>query len=145
AFGFDTLAHEIAHQVHLHGFGRRSIEMRIRELYGRAVAEGRCLDYYAATNHAEYFGQGVEAFVSLAKRPTLEATHGHTRFELLRTDPALHDLIASLVDYDPLDARRDPARRTALLAAAVEAALRSGRAADAVTAAELVPDETRRA
>ncbi|MCC6782504.1 MAG: hypothetical protein IT457_06650, partial [Planctomycetes bacterium] len=64
---------------------------------------------------------------------------GHTRFELLRLDPELHDLIASLVDADPLAADRDPALRTQLLVACVTAALEVGRVDDARTAAALLP------
>ncbi len=52
---------------------------RLRELYQRAKADDAFLDYYAASNDAEYFGQGVEAFVSFGKAPGQETTHGHTR------------------------------------------------------------------
>ena len=139
-FGFDTLVHEIAHQVHLHALRDSDVFGRIRQLYREAVAEGRALDYYAASNWAEYFGQGVEAFASLAKRPAAEATHGHTRFELMRVDPALHDLIAALVAEDPLAGDRIAAERTKLLLACIDAALLLGRVDDAFTAAELLPD-----
>lgn len=128
--GFDTLAHEVAHQVHFYALPQLT-RVKIRDLYKRAKREGKCLDFYAATNEAEYFGQGVEAFASLAKRPGGETTHGHTRFELLRTDPRLHDLIASVVDHDPL---ADAARRQAILHAAARVALRCGRLDDARTA-----------
>ena len=100
------------------------------------MAERRCLDYYAASNEAEYFGQGVEAFVSLAKRPANETTHGHTRFELKRVDPDLHDFIADLVSFDPL---ADPTARGPLLEAAVAVAIRCGRPEDAIVAAEWLP------
>jgi len=133
-FGFDTLAHEVAHQVHLYVFS--ALERRkIRDLYKVALDQGRCLDYYAASNEAEYFAQGVEAFASLAKRPGRESTHGHTRFELLRVDPELYDFIQKVVSVDPL---RDPARRNQVLAACVAVALRTGRAADARVAAQLM-------
>lgn len=135
-FGFDTLAHELAHQAHLYAFSPAQ-RRRVRELYLAARERGEFLDYYAASNEAEYFGQGVEAFASLAKRPGREVTHGHTRFELLRVDPALHAFLAEVVDFDPL---RDPAVRARLLPAAVDAALRCGRWEDAVTAAELMDD-----
>ncbi|GAB4148352.1 MAG: hypothetical protein Fur0037_16690 [Planctomycetota bacterium] len=128
-FGFDTLVHEIAHQVHYYAFDQEE-RARITELYERARAEGRFLDYYAASNEAEYFAQGVEAFAALAKRPGCETTHGHTRFELYRRDPALHAFIASVVDQDPL---ADQVRRGALLSAAVDAALAAGRPEDALT------------
>lgn len=135
AFGYDTLVHEVAHQVHFYALSRLQ-RTRIRALHARAVAEGRCLDYYAATNDAEYFGQGVEAFASLAKRPGGETTHGHTRWELYRLDRELHDFIAEVVDFDPL---ADAGRRDAILAAAVAVALRVGRPDDALVAAELLP------
>jgi tetratricopeptide (TPR) repeat protein len=134
-FGFDTLVHELAHQVHYYGLSPLE-RAKIRELYQRRKQQGEFLDYYAATNEAEYFGQGVEAFAALQKRPACEATHGHTRFELFRVDRDLHDLIASLVDVDPL---RDAARARPVLIAAIAAALRSGRMADAVVAAGMLP------
>jgi hypothetical protein len=110
---------------------------RIRALYCAARRAGRCLDYYAASNEAEYFGQGVEAFVSLGKRPGGETTHGHTRFELYRVDRDLHDFIAGIVDVDPL---RDPAAAEPLLRAAFAVALRCGRPEDAVAAAAMLPE-----
>jgi tetratricopeptide (TPR) repeat protein len=131
-FGFDTLAHEIAHQVHQYTFSPLQ-RARITQLYKRAVRDGHCIDYYAASNEMEYFGQGVEAFSSLAKRPGGETTHGHTRFELFRVDPDLHEFVASVVDYDPL---HDLTVREQLLVRCVAVALRCGRAADAVVAAE---------
>ena len=132
-FGFNTLVHEIAHQVHYYAVphGER---VKIRKLYTDGVSGGRCLDYYAASNEAEYFGQGVEAFASFGKRPGGETTHGHTRFELLRRDPALHEFIAGIVDRDPL---AGPERRQILLAA-FNVALRCGRPQDAVVAAGLL-------
>ena len=139
-FGFDTFAHEVAHQVHFFTFTPVQ-RARVRSLYRQAMKERRCLDYYAASNEAEYFGQGVEAFVSLAKRPGGETTHGHTRFELLRVDPALHEFVAGLVSFDPL---ADPQLREVLLAAAVTVAIRCGRCDDAVVAAEMMsPGEAR--
>lgn len=133
-FGFDTFAHEVAHQAHYYAFTPLQ-RARIRALYQRALAEGRCLDFYAATNEAEYFGQGVEAFASLGKRPGGETTHGHTRFELWRVDRELHDFVAEVVALDPLAV---PGARERLLAAACAVALRVGRPQDAVVAAGMM-------
>lgn len=139
-FGFDTFAHEVAHQVHFFTFSPLQ-RARVRALYRQAMQQRCCLDYYAASNEAEYFGQGVEAFVSLAKRPGGETTHGHTRFELFRIDPMLHNFIATLVSFDPLG---DPDHREELLAASVVVAIRCGRCDDAVVAAEMMSDGARR-
>ncbi len=133
-FGFDTFAHEVAHQVHFYTFSPLQ-RVQVRSLYRAAMQQRCCLDYYAASNEAEYFGQGVEAFVNLAKRPGGETTHGHTRFELLRIDPMLHEFIATLVSFDPL---ADPKHREVLLAASVAVAIRCGRCDDAVVAAEMM-------
>jgi hypothetical protein len=133
-FGFDTFAHEVAHQVHYYAFTRAQ-RTRLRALYQQALAEGRCLDFYAASNEAEYFGQGVEAFACLGKRPGGETTHGHTRFELLAVDPELHAFLVGAVDCDPL---ATPGRREVVLEAAVAVALRCGRPRDAVVAAGLL-------
>lgn len=141
AFGFDTFAHEVAHQVHFFTFTPLE-RAKLRALYKAAMTEDRCLDYYAASNEAEYFGQGVEAFVSLAKRPGGETTHGHTRWELKRVDPELYAFVAEVVDYDPL---HSAARRAQLLEAAAEAALRCGRPADVrVVAAMMEPSDAQR-
>jgi hypothetical protein len=134
AFGFDTLAHELAHQVHYYAVTQVD-RMRIHELYQQARQNDRCLDHYAASNEAEYFGQGVEAFASYGKRPGCETTHGHTRFELYRRDRELHDFIAAIVDRDPL---ADPVLRARILPAAVEVLLVCGRGEDAVVAAEML-------
>jgi len=139
-FGFDTFAHEVAHQVHFFTFSPLQ-RARIRALYRTAMAEKRCLDYYAASNEAEYFGQGVEAFISLAKRPGGETTHGHTRFELFRVDPELHNFIATVVSFDPL---ADPRHKQAILAAATAVAIRCGRCKDAVVAAKMMAPGKRR-
>lgn len=135
-FGFDTLTHELAHQAHLYSFPRAD-RMRIRRLYEAARDNDRFLDYYAANNEAEYFGQGVEAFNSYGKRPGCEPTHGHTRFELYRRDRDLHDYIAQMVEHDPLE---DPVARRRILPAAVHVALLCGRPDDALIAAEMMDD-----
>ena len=112
---------------------RRSAKRPDNSHFPSYLEIAHCIDYYAASNEAEYFGQGVEAFASFGKRPGGETTHGHTRFELYRVDPELHDFVASVVDCDPLD---DPLRRDRILAAAVRVALRCGRPDDAVIAAD---------
>jgi hypothetical protein len=117
--------------------------VKVKALYKKAKIEGRCLDYYAATNDAEYFGQGVEAFMSMGKRPGCEKTHGHTRFELRRIDPDLHEFIRSVVNFDLLGTKP---LRDRILPAAVAVALRSGRPDDAMVAADMMdpgPDRER--
>ena len=129
SFGFDTLAHEVTHQVHL--FAMTAGERRVVErLYKKARREGRCLDYYAATCPEEYLAQGFEAFLSLAKMPGEKRTHGHTRFELVRLDPDLDRFLRRHTAWTPLYGNR----RNAVLEASAEWALLAGRFDDALTA-----------
>ena len=93
--GFQTIAHEFAHQVHMTALGAAEVQA-IRHLYEQAKSDGRTLDYYAAANDYEYFAQGYEAFVSEEKRPAAAATARHTRRELETRDPALFDFLMKL-------------------------------------------------
>ena len=91
--GFNTIAHEFAHQVHIAAFGKGEVK-EIRRLYERARVEGRTLDYYAAANEHEYFAQGYEAYISNRKRPSAGVTGRHTRQELSSRDPELYRFLA---------------------------------------------------
>lgn len=93
--GFNTIAHEFAHQVHIAALGKTEAKT-IRHLYEQARREGRTLDYYAAANEYEYFAQGYEAFISLRKRPSAGVTARHTNHELLARDPELYGFLAKL-------------------------------------------------
>lgn len=93
--GFNAIAHEFAHQVHIAAMGKREAKS-IRYLYERARRDGRMLDYYAAANEEEYFAQGYEAFVSDRKRPSTGVTARHTRQELLERDPQLYQFILKI-------------------------------------------------
>ncbi len=138
--GFQTLVHEVAHQVHLYALPQRQ-RSRITLLYQRAMREHRALDYYAESNEAEYFAQGVEAYFSYAKAVGQPVTHGHTRFELERRDPELFRFIAGLAEVDPLRGKN----RVTLLELLLDAAIRVGRPADARACLRLLPASQRSA
>lgn len=93
--GFNTIAHEFAHQVHIAALGKSELR-EIHHLYERARREGRVLDYYAAANEHEYFAQGYEAFISERKRPSAGVTARHTNRELLAGDPELYEFLVRL-------------------------------------------------
>ncbi len=94
-FRYNTLAHEFAHQVHLHAMSRDD-RKSLEKIYERALKHDLPLDYYARSDVAEYFAQGYEAYVSFFKRPCLSSTAGHTREELMRRDPELFTFIQRL-------------------------------------------------
>jgi tetratricopeptide (TPR) repeat protein len=93
--GFNTIAHEFAHQVHIAALGKKEVKT-VRKLYERARQEGRTLDYYAAANEYEYFAQGYEAFISDRKRPSAGVTARHTSHELISRDPELYRFLVKL-------------------------------------------------
>jgi tetratricopeptide (TPR) repeat protein len=93
--GFNTIAHEFAHQVHLTALDKSAVKA-IRRLYENAMREDRGLDYYAETDEYEYFAQGYEAFIAEVKRPATGATARHTKRELLQRDPELHRFLEGL-------------------------------------------------
>jgi tetratricopeptide (TPR) repeat protein len=93
--GFNTIAHEFAHQVHIAALSK-SEGKTIRKLYEQARREGRTLDYYAAANEYEYFAQGYEAFIASRKRPSAGVTARHTNHELLAQDPDLYRFLTKL-------------------------------------------------
>jgi tetratricopeptide (TPR) repeat protein len=95
SLGYDTFAHELAHQVHIHGLSPKD-GGEIKRLYQKAMREDRALDYYAATNEREYFAQGYEAFLAIAKSPFRHSLRRHTRAELKDRDPGLYEFLLRL-------------------------------------------------
>jgi len=95
--GFNTIAHEFAHQVHIAALGKREIR-KIHKLYESARRANRTLDYYAAANEYEYFAQGYEAFISKLKRPSAGVTGRHTSDELAGRDPELYNFFLDLAE-----------------------------------------------
>jgi thioredoxin-like negative regulator of GroEL len=92
----NVTAHEYAHLFH----GRILTDAenrRIRDLYHRAMEEGRTLDYYASNNESEYFAQVYEAYISPVKSHPLNHKAINTRADLERKDPAGFAFVDSLV------------------------------------------------
>jgi tetratricopeptide (TPR) repeat protein len=108
--GFNTLAHEFAHQIHSCALDAATLE-RIEKLYDAAVRDGHALDYYAASDKFEYFAQGYEAYISTAKRRPASPTAGHTREELARRDPGLFALFEELAQCGTVSAGTTPRHR----------------------------------
>ena len=91
---FNVVAHEFAHQVH--SFLSKKHREEIKWLFLKAKKEGKTLDFYADFNEWEYFAVGVEAYVSEKKLADQKIAYGHTRQELLTTDPDLYHFIEDL-------------------------------------------------
>ena len=92
----NILIHEFAHAIHQ--IGMRNVDpkfdARLRETYKKAMDAGTWKDTYAATNHSEYWAEGVQAYFDCAAPPA-RGVHNdiNTREKLKKADPDLFDLI----------------------------------------------------
>lgn len=94
--GFNTLAHEFAHQIHQFAISEKD-KSTILELYMKAKKNNKFMDYYSESNEYEYFAQGVEAYISNQGKNTLKDTSKNTRQLLFDTDKDLYFFIENLL------------------------------------------------
>ncbi len=87
----NILIHEFAHNIHLVGLARvdSTFDDRLKATYERAMNAGLWKTKYAATNHAEYFAEGVQSWFDNNRKPDHDHNHVDTREELKEYDPGL--------------------------------------------------------
>lgn len=96
--GEDILLHEFAHVLHEFGYQilDADFEDELRTAYNQAVINGTWANTYSATNHLEYWAEGVQSYFgrNIDADPA-DGIHGpiDTQAELQLADPALFDLI----------------------------------------------------
>ncbi len=85
------LIHEFAHNIHLRGMVAvdPTFDDRVKAAYDKAVAAGLWKGKYAATNHHEYFAEGVQSWFNNNRPPDHDHNHVDTRAELKEYDPGL--------------------------------------------------------
>lgn len=92
----NILIHEFAHAIHRYGIGSldRKFDARLRETYKKAMEAGLWKDTYAATNHSEYWAEGVQSYFD-CNNPPNKGVHNdvNTREKLMKYDPDLFELI----------------------------------------------------
>jgi hypothetical protein len=92
----NILIHEFSHAIHRYGIGSldRNFDARLREVYRGAMAKELWKNTYAATNHSEYWAEGVQSYYD-CNNPPNRGVHNdiNTREELIKYDPALFELI----------------------------------------------------
>jgi predicted Zn-dependent protease len=92
----DVFLHELVHLFH--GIVFTDAESRrVRDLYHRAMEEGRTVDYYAGNNEHEFLAQAYPAFLSPVKIHPLNHKAMATHDLLRERDPATYAWIDSLV------------------------------------------------
>jgi hypothetical protein len=90
----NILIHEFAHNIHLRGMVNvdPTFDDRVKAAYDKAMKAGLWKGKYAATNHHEYFAEGVQSWFDNNREPDHDHNHVNTREELLEYDPGLADL-----------------------------------------------------
>ena len=87
----NILIHEFAHNIHLRGMVNvdPTFDRRLKETYDRAMTAGLWKGKYAASNHHEYFAEGVQSWFDNNRENDHDHNHVNTREELLEYDPGL--------------------------------------------------------
>ena len=95
----NILIHEFAHAMHEMGLDSidEMFDRRLKEAYEQALAADLWKGTYAATNHKEYWAEGVQSWFD-TNRPKPDDQHNHvdTRGELKEYDAKLAALIEGI-------------------------------------------------
>jgi len=95
----DILIHEFAHTIHLAGIVQvdTTINTRLQIALNHALAAGKFVNTYAATDIAEYWAEGVQDWFNVnAEMPRPDGKHNfvNTRIELMEYDPELYKILS---------------------------------------------------
>jgi hypothetical protein len=108
--GESILIHEFAHTIHGVGMkaldqeGAETFDERLKKLHERATSRGLWAKTYAATNHSEYWAEGVQSYFDCNLRADpADGVHNavRTREELAEYDPELARLIDEVFAGNP--------------------------------------------
>jgi hypothetical protein len=90
----NILIHEFAHNIHLRGMTNidSTFDQRLRDTFNQAIKAGLWNGKYAATNHHEYFAEGVQSWFDNNRENDHDHNHVNTRAELIEYDPGLAKL-----------------------------------------------------
>ncbi|MCH9034524.1 MAG: hypothetical protein IID42_08470, partial [Planctomycetes bacterium] len=95
----NILIHEFAHAMHEMGLDSidKAFDRRLKAAFDEALAAGLWKGTYAATNHKEYWAEGVQSWFD-TNRPKPDDQHNHvdTREELKEYDAKLAALIEAI-------------------------------------------------
>jgi hypothetical protein len=106
------LIHEFAHNIHLRGMVRvdKTFDTRLKAAYDDAMGKGLWRGKYAATNHHEYFAEGVQSWFDNNRQDDHDHNHVNTRAELIEYDPALAKFCEEVFGKTELKYVRPPER-----------------------------------
>ena len=83
--------HEFAHNIHLRGMNNvdPTFDARLKATCDAAMKAGLWKGKYAATNHYEYFAEGVQSWFDNNRVNDHDHNHVHLRSQLIEYDPGL--------------------------------------------------------
>ena len=90
----NILIHEFAHMMHLRGLNAvdPTFDRRLQAAYQAAMKAGRWEGTYAATNHHEYWAEGVQSWFSCNHPPDHQHNEINSAEQLREYDPQLAEL-----------------------------------------------------
>jgi hypothetical protein len=91
----NILVHEFAHTFHEMGLNSidKTFDARLRETFDKAIKAGLWKNTYAATNHKEYWAEGVQSYFDTNRANDKLHNHVDTREKLAKYDAGLFRLI----------------------------------------------------
>jgi hypothetical protein len=100
----NILIHEFSHAIHRYGIGvvEKDFDRKLQDCYRNAIDKGLWTDTYAATNHSEYWAEGVQSYFD-CNAPPNKGVHNdiNTREKLAKYDPDLFALIDATFKQSP--------------------------------------------
>jgi hypothetical protein len=94
----NIMIHEFSHAIHQMGMNTvdKTFDKRLKAAYASAVEKGLWKKTYAATNHSEYWAEGVQSYFHCNRKNDSEHNDIDTREKLKEYDPELFKLIAEV-------------------------------------------------
>lgn len=110
--------HEFAHSIHLRGLKAAdpTFDGRLKAAYDAALKKGLWKDTYAATNHMEYWAEGVQSWFDTNREKDSSHNHVNTRAEIKAYDPTLSALLKEVLGDGPWRYTKATTRLTGHLA-----------------------------
>lgn len=108
----NILIHEFGHAIHQMGLNSldKNFDRKLRQTYTRAKEKGLWKGKYAATNHSEYWAEGVQSYFGTNRENDNDHNHVNTRKELKEYDPDLYQMIDEAFLQNPYQYQRFDAR-----------------------------------
>jgi hypothetical protein len=94
----------------------KTFDKRVKASYDSAMKAGLWKGKYAATNHHEYFAEGVQSWFDNNREPDHDHNHVNTRVELIEYDPGLAALCKEVFGDTELKYTKPTTRLTGHLA-----------------------------